>query len=275
MIYQSSYHKQSGFTLIELMIVIAIIWLLAASLYPSLTNYIARSKTVAVQSSVRSLLTMVKANKIDVDRFTNPVELGHNLYGGCLLKKSDSTIEQAFRTQTNCSADYMAYPEHSLLTSMKPDILKLRQNVGNDITIGTKTFNLWFIQRPDSHPGWFPPSYRIPASFAIIVSLADGSLYCRDVLGNETLYKSWSTAWRYNGTLVDIDQEPYKSYVDYHAGSYWWTDKSTYIPYLLFAYDPTWGESCIHDSPIYTQYYTAHPNPLIWQDYFVNGKDYY
>lgn len=54
--------KKKGFTLIELMAVIAIIAILAAVLVPTVTGYINRSKKTAIVSQVRNVITAVETN---------------------------------------------------------------------------------------------------------------------------------------------------------------------------------------------------------------------
>lgn len=54
--------KKKGFTLIELMAVIAIIAILAAVLVPTVTGYINRSKKTAIVSQVRNVITAVETH---------------------------------------------------------------------------------------------------------------------------------------------------------------------------------------------------------------------
>lgn len=58
-----------GFTLVELMIVIAIIGILAAALFPSLTSYLARGRDTSRVSAIKEISTGIAAYNVDQSSF--------------------------------------------------------------------------------------------------------------------------------------------------------------------------------------------------------------
>lgn len=69
---------QSGFTLIELMITVAIIAILAAVAYPAYSSYLVRSNRAAAVSMVMDLASRQEQYKIDARSYSNQLtQLGY------------------------------------------------------------------------------------------------------------------------------------------------------------------------------------------------------
>lgn len=76
--------KNWGFTLVELMVVIAIMGILAAALYPSMSNYFLRSKISNQLQQLRSIRTALETYNTDIGKYpvTNGWENEYGCYNG-------------------------------------------------------------------------------------------------------------------------------------------------------------------------------------------------
>ena len=63
------YPKQLGFTLIELMIVVAILGILAAIAYPSYQSYVERTNRADMMSEMQQIASRIESNKINYKRY--------------------------------------------------------------------------------------------------------------------------------------------------------------------------------------------------------------
>ena len=61
--------KQKGFTLIELMIVVAILGILAAIAYPSYQGYVKRTHRADMMSEMQQIASRIESNKINYKRY--------------------------------------------------------------------------------------------------------------------------------------------------------------------------------------------------------------
>lgn len=101
--------KKKGFTLLELVTVLAVISILSAALIPKVGNYINEAKKVAVLNEAKSVVTAYEAvrYKLNVNENTITSKLqGDNLpiEEGTLKKLKNSTVSQCkliLDTETN------------------------------------------------------------------------------------------------------------------------------------------------------------------------------
>jgi type IV pilus assembly protein PilA len=88
----SRLHKKEGFTLIELMIVIAIIGILAAIAIPQFSAYRTRSYNSAAQSDLRNMATAQEAYYVDNSTYCNSeTDIADGTYG--YRQSGDVTID--------------------------------------------------------------------------------------------------------------------------------------------------------------------------------------
>lgn len=69
-------YRQSGFTLIELMIVVAIIGVLAAIAYPSYQRYVIKTKRVDMMSEMQNIASQIESRKLAQGSYSNALVTG-------------------------------------------------------------------------------------------------------------------------------------------------------------------------------------------------------
>lgn len=70
MVINTSLQKQSGFTLIEMMIVVAVIGVLAAIAYPSYQNYVIKSKRADMMSEMHNIASQIERQKLSAGKYS-------------------------------------------------------------------------------------------------------------------------------------------------------------------------------------------------------------
>src|SRR4051812_31199962 len=113
---------QKGFTLIELMIVVAIIGILAAIAIPNFIKFQARSKQAEVKANLKSVFTAQKSYFQEKDTFSNLINVvgyqpergnrySYDLGGTLFQSRSTSAIgaDTVPNTQTGIEADTFKY----------------------------------------------------------------------------------------------------------------------------------------------------------------------
>ncbi|KQA21456.1 pilin [Vibrio metoecus] len=95
--------QQQGFTLIELMIVVAVIGVLAAIAIPQYQNYVKKSEAAAAVATVRSLTTNIDTYIADVGTFPEDANFGDigaaagmNKLGNIALDSDAKTVTLTF-----------------------------------------------------------------------------------------------------------------------------------------------------------------------------------
>ncbi|HAV1547189.1 TPA: pilin [Vibrio parahaemolyticus] len=117
---QSKQKKQQGFTLIELMIVVAVIGVLAAIAMPQYQKYVAKSEVASVLATLTGAKTNVEAYTVENGLFPNnvsdasPTALGvpDMPLGSVVFKRDDNTdggtIEFTFTSVTSGASSLVA-----------------------------------------------------------------------------------------------------------------------------------------------------------------------
>lgn len=71
-----SLSNQSGFSLVEIMIVVTILGILASIAYPSYQRYVIKTKRVDMMSEMQNIASQIQSRKLAQGRFSNDLVTG-------------------------------------------------------------------------------------------------------------------------------------------------------------------------------------------------------
>lgn len=117
-----------GFTLVELIVVIAIMAILAVAMTPKLTQYLDKAKVATDEEIINTINTAVKIALIDEDAYATVGATGHDYVTGLnILKDYDSTFTTAtnlqYMRESDTSNTY-TYVTSTTLTEFEKQILE-------------------------------------------------------------------------------------------------------------------------------------------------------
>ena len=139
--------KKKGFTLIELMAVIAIIAILAAVLVPTVTGYIERSKKTAVITQTRNVVSAVETHnatagsgdqiKLDDTLSTITNKIGTDLLSD--VTKLDSELKYAtmkdINTDTNAIKNIKIDSNGKITSYISSNTVKYKNDKNVEVTV--------------------------------------------------------------------------------------------------------------------------------------------
>lgn len=99
------WHKQSGMTLVELMIVVVIIGILATVAYPSYRDYAARAKRTEARSALLQIATLQERVYLQNNSYTTDMTaLGFPVAGGFVTASDSYRIDVTAADSNNFTA---------------------------------------------------------------------------------------------------------------------------------------------------------------------------
>ena len=119
--------KRTGFTLIELMIVVAIIAILAAIAYPSYINYKIRVQRTDAQSEMMTIAHSLNQYKVTNGNYTNATIA--KVYSGAVIPSSGEALYDLDLETTASTWRLEAKPKNGTIMKDNGDIILTNDNL--------------------------------------------------------------------------------------------------------------------------------------------------
>ena len=131
-------YRHKGFTLIELMITVAIIGILASIALPSYKNYIIKSSRTAAQTELMELASIQEKVYLNSNAYTASVTTAYDgTSAGGLGRTSGKTTDGKYDLSIASAAPFQTF------TITATPVVTQSQNGDGNLTIGQNGIRLW------------------------------------------------------------------------------------------------------------------------------------
>jgi type IV pilus assembly protein PilE len=131
-------HRVKGFSLIELMIAVAIIGILASIALPSYRNYIIKSSRAAAQTELIELASIQEKIYLNSNAYTTSITTAYNgTSAGGLGRTSGQTTDGKYDLSITSASPYQTF------TITATPVATLSQNGDGNLSIGQNGIRLW------------------------------------------------------------------------------------------------------------------------------------
>lgn len=131
-------YRHKGFTLIELMITVAIIGILASIALPSYKNYIIKSSRTAAQTELMELASIQEKVYLNSNAYTASVTTAYDgTIAGGLGRTSGKTTDGKYDLSITSAAPFQTF------TITATPVVTQSQNGDGNLTIGQNGIRLW------------------------------------------------------------------------------------------------------------------------------------
>ena len=165
--------KMKGFTLVELIVVIAIIGVLAAILVPSMIGYVGQSKLSTANSNAKLVYTNVATFSTQCETAGYPCKPNVKVPSFSLMYSSNGVTDAAYAYEKKGGDDTKANTEKALSTLMGSNSASCGYAAAAYSSAGTPSSTYWAKTDADLYVGHYPEEATTKGQYSLTEISAD------------------------------------------------------------------------------------------------------